>query len=151
VERLFAKKQSRKLQGHFRTPNRVVRPVLKKGGVFLVIMAKRENSDLAYLNRRYLTLRDEVVSLLEQARRSSARAVNSVMTAAYWQVGRRIGRRNLLQMRSFYLAFPKKVQTPSALSPPGFPLPWSHYVKWLTVQSPSARDFYQADAKVAFS
>jgi len=31
-----------------------------------------------------------VVSLLEEARRSSARAVNSIMTATYWEIGRRI-------------------------------------------------------------
>ena len=32
----------------------------------------------------------EVVSLLETARRTSARAVNAVMTATYWEIGRRI-------------------------------------------------------------
>lgn len=31
-----------------------------------------------------------VVELLEQARRTSARAVNTIMTATYWEVGRRI-------------------------------------------------------------
>ena len=31
-----------------------------------------------------------VVELLEQARRTSARAVNSIMTATYWEIGRRI-------------------------------------------------------------
>lgn len=31
-----------------------------------------------------------VAGLLEQARRTSARAVNSIMTAAYWEIGRRI-------------------------------------------------------------
>jgi hypothetical protein len=31
-----------------------------------------------------------VVDLLESARRTSARAVNAVMTAAYWEIGRRI-------------------------------------------------------------
>ena len=32
----------------------------------------------------------DVVSLLEMARRTSARAVNAVMTATYWEIGRRI-------------------------------------------------------------
>lgn len=32
----------------------------------------------------------EVVALLESARRTSARAVNAVMTATYWEIGRRI-------------------------------------------------------------
>ena len=32
----------------------------------------------------------DVVALLDSARRSSARAVNAVMTATYWEVGRRI-------------------------------------------------------------
>jgi hypothetical protein len=31
-----------------------------------------------------------VVELLEQARRASSRAVNSIMTATYWEIGRRI-------------------------------------------------------------
>ena len=31
-----------------------------------------------------------VSELLEQARRTSARVVNTVMTATYWEVGRRI-------------------------------------------------------------
>src|SRR6266446_7299202 len=32
----------------------------------------------------------DVAGLLESARRTSARAVNAVMTATYWQIGRRI-------------------------------------------------------------
>ena len=32
----------------------------------------------------------EVAGLLENARRTSARAVNAVLTATYWQIGRRI-------------------------------------------------------------
>lgn len=39
---------------------------------------------------RYDTFLAEVVDLLEAARRTSARAVNAVMTATYWQIGRRI-------------------------------------------------------------
>ena len=31
-----------------------------------------------------------VVELLEQARRTSARVVNTIMTATYWEIGRRI-------------------------------------------------------------
>jgi hypothetical protein len=38
----------------------------------------------------YDAILSEVVGLLETARRSAARAVNSVMTATYWQIGRRI-------------------------------------------------------------
>ena len=32
----------------------------------------------------------EVIDLLEPARRTSARAVNTVMVSTYWQIGRRI-------------------------------------------------------------
>ncbi len=32
----------------------------------------------------------QLVGLLEQARRSSARSVNAIMTGTYWEVGRRI-------------------------------------------------------------
>ena len=155
-----------------------------------------------------------VMLLLEQARRSSARAVNTLMTATYWEIGRRIveqeqhgrhragygeeliirlsldlttrfGRgfsmRNLELMRSFYRCWPipqtlsanstrripqtlsagsrkRIVQTPSAqfndrgralnldtLSE-AFPLPWSHYVRLLTVEEDGARRFYTTEA-----
>ena len=38
----------------------------------------------------YDGLLGEVVVLLESARRTAARAVNAVMTATYWEIGRRI-------------------------------------------------------------
>jgi predicted nuclease of restriction endonuclease-like (RecB) superfamily len=140
----------------------------------------------------------DVTALLESARRASARAVNFVITATYWQIGRRIveyeqagkrraaygealvarladdlttrfgrgfSRRNLEQMRMFYLGWPiaqmpsahsagapptfavpavasEKAQTPSAL----FPLPWSHYVRLLGVKNQNARKFYETEA-----
>jgi hypothetical protein len=42
------------------------------------------------VTKQYVTIRNGVVSLLDQARRTSTRAVNAVMTAAYWEIGRRI-------------------------------------------------------------
>jgi DUF1016 N-terminal domain len=90
-----------------------------------------------------------VTSLLESARQAAARSVNAVMTATYWEIGRRIveeeqrgkeradygeqlvtrlakdltsrcGRgfryRNLYQMRQFYMAYPRILQTASAKS-----------------------------------
>lgn len=128
----------------------------------------------------YQRILREVVSLLEQARRTSARAVNTVITTTYWEIGRTIveyeqrggkraehygkevvdrlsvdltawfgrgfGRSNLFQMRAFYLAFPKKVQTVSELSGAArFPLPWSHYVRLLSLENPSARSFYTTE------
>ncbi len=191
-----------------------------------------------------------VVELLQESRRASARTVNAIMTATYWEVGRRIvegeqggkeradygeelirrlsadltkrfgrgfGRRNVFLMKSLYLAFaPNRcheivqtrsalfgnplgaltlqiVQTPSALlvadepkkksqtlsgklerpilqSPivelsavaqesssvslldtlrtlsQRFPLPWSHYVRLLSVKNPLAREFYEIEA-----
>jgi predicted nuclease of restriction endonuclease-like (RecB) superfamily len=146
----------------------------------------------------------DVVQLVEAARHTSARAVNSVMTSTYWAIGRLIvereqrgrsradygkalierlaadlsarfgrgfGERNLLQMRAFYLAYPqipqtasaesralsvpRKAQTVSALSthlrgwhvpPDAFPLPWSHYVRLLSVRNSEARRFYETEA-----
>jgi predicted nuclease of restriction endonuclease-like (RecB) superfamily len=167
--------------------------------------------------------------LLEQARRTSARVVNTVITATYWEVGRRIvkfeqqgqmradygdaviaqlsvdltsrfgrgfGPVNLSQMRKFYQLWPEDRifqtlseksqtlyaksesgqigQTPSGISAPlsipqtlsaesnilhtpseqltlqqlslAFPLPWSHYVRLLSVKSPEARAFYESEA-----
>jgi predicted nuclease of restriction endonuclease-like (RecB) superfamily len=131
--------------------------------------------------------------------------VNGVLTATYWEVGRRVveheqgghatagygdallarlgadlsaalGRgfsaRNLRSMRAFYLGW-EIWQTPSAkfaarvrLPDPGgesgvagpaappavaaladaFPLPWSHYVRLMSVPDPAARAFYEDEA-----
>jgi predicted nuclease of restriction endonuclease-like (RecB) superfamily len=149
----------------------------------------------------YNTVRAGIIELLNAARSAVARNVNSIMTATYWEIGRRIvefdqagrkraeygdvlirklakdlsasfgrgfGARNLAQMRSFYLAWPqgKILQTPSAQSPllalsdgtpaqpsaiqslaKQFPLPWSAYVRLLSVKKPEARAFYEAEAQ----
>ena len=42
------------------------------------------------LDSVYSTFVNQLVGLLEQARRNSARSVNAIMTATYWEVGRRI-------------------------------------------------------------
>jgi predicted nuclease of restriction endonuclease-like (RecB) superfamily len=130
-----------------------------------------------------------ISDLLERARRSSARAVNGILTASYWEIGRRLvqfeqggqaraeygeallkrlaqdltaqhgrgfGVVNLSLMRRFYLTWPLAsiLQTPSEESsaaavptaPPAFPLPWSHYVRLLSVENLNARRFYEAEA-----
>ena len=151
----------------------------------------KQNLPLAKLDP-YAVIFAEVVGLLEEARRTSARAVNAVMTATYWQIGRRIveaeqrgadradygdvlvgrlaqdltdrfgrgfGKSNLYQMRGFYQAYPDifqmasgkssepapdhifqmtsgKSATLSATTVAGlFPLPWSHYVRLLSVEN----------------
>jgi predicted nuclease of restriction endonuclease-like (RecB) superfamily len=55
-------------------------------------MAKNARKSNVVVRRQdqYAAILAEVVELLESARRTSARAVNAVMTVAYWQVGRRI-------------------------------------------------------------
>ncbi len=85
--------------------------------------------------------------------------------------GRGFGRANLFQMRAFYLAYreilqiasgelapaaaSEKVQTASGqfaghddmVAVAGrFPLPWSHYVRFLAVRNPEARRFYETEA-----
>src|ERR1700677_4540941 len=148
----------------------------------------------------YNNLRAEIVDLLNAARSAAARNVNTLMTATYWEIGRRIvqseqagekraeyggllikrlakdlsasfgrgfGPRNLAQMRTFYLAWShgKILQTLSAKSSTPipfnemqgqpqpvqdlanqFPLPWSAYVRLLSVKSPEARTFYETEA-----
>lgn len=135
----------------------------------------------------YGDIRAEIVALLDAARTATVRSVNALMTATYWEIGRRIvefeqagqeraeygetlirrladdlaprfgrgfGWRNLTQMRAFFLAWPapKILQTPSAKSPAlpelaaKFPLPWSAYVRLLSVKKPEARSFYETEA-----
>jgi len=76
------------------------------------------------------------------------------------QLGRGFSERNLEMMRLFYLGWPIS-QTVSAKSAPHsisqtesaksglqpmFPLPWSHYVRLLTVADPEARKYYEREA-----
>jgi predicted nuclease of restriction endonuclease-like (RecB) superfamily len=144
----------------------------------------------------YAAVSSGIVELLNAARLAAARNVNALMTASYWEIGRRIveaeqkgkrragygdqlierlsldltrqfgrgfSRQNLQQMRQFFLIWhPEKIrQTPSGefnisetvsrksslgeLSQ-AFPLPWSAYVRLLTVKSEHARQFYEEEA-----
>ena len=148
----------------------------------------------------YDNIRTGIVELLKAARSAAARNVNSIMTAAYWEIGRRIvtleqggehraeygeqlieqlagdltrqfgrgfGRANLWQMRAFYRAWPESqiLQTLSGESASAidfntiagtsstistlasrFALPWSAYVRLLSVKNPEARSFYETEA-----
>jgi len=157
-------------------------------------------TDLIAMPENYENIRTGIVELLKAARSAAARNVNSIMTATYWEIGRRIvifeqggehraeygeqlveqlardltrqfgrgfGRANLGQMRAFYLAWPEQKisqtlsgkssnaidfstiggtsSTISALSA-HFALPWSAYVRLLSVKSPEARNFYETEA-----
>jgi predicted nuclease of restriction endonuclease-like (RecB) superfamily len=147
----------------------------------------------------YNDIRAGIIELLKTAKSAAARNVNSIMTAVYWDIGRRIveteqagavranygdelikqlandlsaqfgrgfGVVNLSQMRRFFLAWPVKriFQTPSekSLTPMSindiwgnfssipalanhFPLPWSAYVRLLSVKSQEARIFYETE------
>jgi predicted nuclease of restriction endonuclease-like (RecB) superfamily len=151
----------------------------------------------------YVDVRSGIVDLLNAARQAAARNVNALMTASYWEIGRRIvqaeqkgkrragygeqlierlsldlttqfGRgfsaRNLEQMRLFHLTWEipqtlsaefqkpslttsasKKSQTASAQLgwfelAQAFPLPWSAYVRLLSVKDNHARHFYETEA-----
>lgn len=150
----------------------------------------------------YAGIHGGIVELLDAARQAAARSVNALMTASYWEIGRRIvdaeqkGRRragygeqlmerlssdltarfgrgfgvnNLESMRRFFLAYPQpqisqtvsgklgnelpaeKSQTMSRkfdLSElaQAFTLPWSAYVRLLSVKDDHARQFYEVEA-----
>ncbi len=147
----------------------------------------------------YADVRANIIELLRAARAASVRSVNAVMTATYWEIGRRIvewemrgenradygeqlverlagdltrqfgrgfGKANLWQMRGFYRAWPDQeiLQTPSgefAIPSPSaqvspllhvsslaarFPLPWSAYVRLLSVRNREGRKFYESEA-----
>lgn len=157
-------------------------------------------TDLTAMPENYDNIRTEITELLKTARSTAARNVNSIMTATYWEIGRRIvkleqggerragygeqlieqlatdltrqfgrgfGQTNLKQMRTFYQAWPEPQirQTLSdesasstkinrlqntATAPLAvanrFVLPWSAYVRLLSVKNPEARAFYEAEA-----
>lgn len=164
-------------------------------------MKRPKTRTLVLRSRDYGTMLNRVVSLIDEARRASARSVNAIMTGTYWLIGRHIiefeqrgkiraaygeelikqladdlserygrgfSKRNLAQMRLFYLGWPI-LQTPSAKSPTGsralispakaqtlsaeltgpvssFPLPWSAYVRLLSAKNEQARKFYETEA-----
>lgn len=64
--------------------------------------------------------------------------------------GRGFSARNLEQMRLFYQGWPisQTLSAKSMLAFPyeAFPLPWSHYVKLLSVKNQDARKFYEIEA-----
>ncbi|WP_158890725.1 MULTISPECIES: YhcG family protein [unclassified Pseudomonas] len=140
----------------------------------------------------YAGIHSGIVEVLDAARHAAARSVNALMTASYWEIGRRIvqaeqqgkrragygeqlierlsadltaqfgrgfSRPNLQQMRSFFLTWPIR-QTVSSESSPApvarpwrldelaqvFTLPWSAYVRLLSVKDEHARQFYEAEA-----
>lgn len=150
----------------------------------------------------YAGIHGGIVELLDAARQAAARSVNALMTASYWEVGRRIveaeqqgkrragygeqlierlsadltvqfgrgfGVNNLENMRRFFLAYPRSEisQTLSGKLGSGpasensqtvsgnlslvelaqvFTLPWSAYVRLLSVKDDHARRFYEAEA-----
>jgi predicted nuclease of restriction endonuclease-like (RecB) superfamily len=163
-------------------------------------MRESSMTKMTTIPENYNNIRAGIVELLKAARSAAARNVNSIMTAAYWDIGRRIvkfeqagqrraeygeqlieqfsadltrqfgrgfGRANLWQMRAFYRAWPeaKILQTlsgestssidPDSTNPDSatvlalasrFPLPWSAYVRLLSVKNAEARTFYQTEA-----
>ena len=157
------------------------------------------------LIKNYSDVQSGIIKLVEAARYAAARNVNALMTAGYWEVGRRIfeheqegeeravygealikrlatdltsrfgrgfSKRNLEQMRQFYQAWPiaqtvpaqllddpkkQKVVTLTGSNPDKnisdlsllgrhFPLPWSAYVRLLSVKNVVARNFYETEA-----
>jgi predicted nuclease of restriction endonuclease-like (RecB) superfamily len=150
----------------------------------------------------YAGVHSGIVELLNAARQTAARSVNALMTASYWEIGRRIveaeqkGKRragygeqliarlsgdltarfgrgfsvdNLENMRRFFLAYPR-LSISEALSRKSgsglpaeksetvsrnfnlselaqvFTLPWSAYVRLLSVKDSHARQFYETEA-----
>lgn len=156
----------------------------------------------AALPAGYAGIHGGIVELLDAARQAAARSVNALMTASYWEIGRRIveaeqkGRRragygeqlmerlsadltvrsgrgfgvnNLESMRRFFLTYPQPEISQTVSGKLGneslteksqtvprkfdlseraqaFTLPWSAYVRLLSVKDDHARQFYEAEA-----
>jgi hypothetical protein len=174
-------------------------------------MTKKPTKPDSSPNLHYDLFLGDISNVIDEARKSVARSINCIMTAAYWLIGRRIvefeqrgkaraqygrallaklsddltrqygrgfGKVNLSQMKKFYLLWaPERIfqtmseellseeskqenraifQTASEkIQPPWtvmhtitryFPLPWSAYVRLLSVKSEQARRFYETEA-----
>ena len=53
-------------------------------------MTKKPKSPAIKLDEHYGCVLDDITNVIDMARRSAARSVNFIMTAAYWLIGRRI-------------------------------------------------------------
>ena len=131
------------------------------------------------VEREYLGLTKEIFVLLEEARRQAGRSINAIMTATYWEIGRKIvefeqsgheradygketirrlsedltaqfGRGfspdSLERMRQSYMGHRgEKISATQlrkfdiALISKVFPLPWSAYIRLLSVKNNIAR------------
>jgi len=175
-------------------------------------MTKKPTKPDNKLDTHYDSILGDISNIIDAARKSAARSINSIMTAAYWLIGRRVvefeqagsiraeyglaliqrlsddlkakfgrgfGAVNLSQMKKFYLLWPTEriFQTPSEKSQDlpepqeyhtilqtlseksqesstevvlhsaaeRFPLPWSAYVRLLSVKNKQARKFYETE------
>jgi len=86
----------------------------------------------------------------EQAGKAKAQYGKKVLHELALQLTERFGKgfskRNLEQMRQFYLAY-SIAQTPSAqLAKPRFRLSWSHYLVLMRIENPDERSFYEIEA-----
>ena len=176
---------------------KVARKMLKPSGSKSKVIVADDAASAGYAQ-----IHSSIVELLSSARLAAARSVNALMTASYWEIGRRIveaeqkGKRragygeqlierlsldltqafgrgfsadNLENMRRFFLAYsvPAISETLSRISgksPPAkisetvsrkfslqeltevFNLPWSAYVRLLSVKENHARQFYEIEA-----
>lgn len=135
------------------------------------------NPTLAPQSDEYQQIHNGIIRLVDTARTETVRSINAIMTATYWEIGRRIvefeqggearaaygtqlierlsvdlsqrykrgfSTRNLWQIRTFYLCF-QHIEIPQTLSAESsnliplaktFPLPWSAYVRLLSVKIP---------------
>ncbi|EAW8702571.1 DUF1016 domain-containing protein [Salmonella enterica] len=143
------------------------------------------NPTLAPQSDEYQQIHDGIIRLVDTARIETVRSINAIMTATYWEIGRRIvefeqggearaaygtqlierlsvdlsqrykrgfSTGNLRQMRVFYLYF-QHIEIQQTLSGESnsiplaktFPLPWSAYVRLLSVKDNDARRFYEKE------
>ncbi|WP_306598161.1 YhcG family protein [Geothrix sp. 21YS21S-2] len=86
-----------------------------------------------------------ITALVESARSTAARSVNALMTATYWEIGRRIvhfeqgGREQAAYGETL-------IKRLAADLTKRFTLPWSAYVRLLSVNDLSERMFYESEA-----
>jgi predicted nuclease of restriction endonuclease-like (RecB) superfamily len=126
----------------------------------------------ALMTATYWAIGRRIVEAEQRGKRRASygeRLIERLATDLLRRFKRGFSRQNLQQMRAFYLAWPSEMirQTPSGeslsrVAPPltaavvtdlhlrdiarRFPLPWSAYVRLLSVKDPDARAFYESEA-----
>ena len=102
-------------------------------------MPKTQNIESKSSDKQYNLLIQHISSLVYNAKKQVATAIDSALVETYWNIGKGYSKSNLFNMRLFYSRFPI-FQTVSGK------LGWSHIIELIYIDNELERNFYLAES-----